>query len=55
LEVTPGLLRAFATSGVLRAQLAFAGEGPLRLELQAETLSLGLNSQARFIGFANQT
>jgi glycosyltransferase involved in cell wall biosynthesis len=49
------LLRAFAASDVRGAHLVFAGEGPLRLELQAEARSLGLNGQVLFIGFANQT
>ena len=44
------LLRAFAASSVRGAHLVFAGEGRLRLELQAETLSLGLNGRVRFIG-----
>jgi glycosyltransferase involved in cell wall biosynthesis len=49
------LLRAFAASDVPRAHLIFAGEGPLRQELQAEALSLGLKGRVHFIGFANQT
>jgi glycosyltransferase involved in cell wall biosynthesis len=49
------LLRAFAASDVPGAHLIFAGEGPLRHEMQAEAHSLGLNGRVRFIGFANQT
>jgi glycosyltransferase involved in cell wall biosynthesis len=49
------LLRAFAASGVPGAHLVFAGEGPLREELNTEARLLGLNGQVQFIGFANQT
>jgi glycosyltransferase involved in cell wall biosynthesis len=49
------LLRAFAASEVPGAHLIFAGEGPLRQELQTEAHSMGLNGQVHFIGFANQT
>jgi glycosyltransferase involved in cell wall biosynthesis len=49
------LLRGFAASNVHGAHLVFAGEGPQRLELEAEARSLGLSDRVRFIGFANQT
>jgi glycosyltransferase involved in cell wall biosynthesis len=49
------LLRAFKASEVPGAHLIFAGEGPLRQELQTEAHLMGLNGQVRFIGFANQT
>lgn len=49
------LLRGFAASNVREAHLVFAGEGPMRLELEAEARLLGLNGRVRFIGFANQT
>ena len=49
------LLRAFAAADVPGAHLVFAGEGPLRAELQAEARSSGLNGRVRFLGFANQT
>jgi glycosyltransferase involved in cell wall biosynthesis len=49
------LLHAFAASGVPGAYLIYAGEGPLREQLEAEARSLGLNGQVRFVGFANQT
>jgi glycosyltransferase involved in cell wall biosynthesis len=49
------LLHAFAASGVPGAHLIFAGEGPLREQLNAEARSLGLNGQVHFVGFANQT
>jgi glycosyltransferase involved in cell wall biosynthesis len=49
------LLRAFARARVHNAYLVFCGEGPQRVELEAEALSLGLNGHVRFIGFTNQT
>jgi glycosyltransferase involved in cell wall biosynthesis len=49
------LLRGFAASNVRGAHLVFAGEGPMRLELEAEARLLGINGRVRFIGFANQT
>jgi glycosyltransferase involved in cell wall biosynthesis len=49
------LLRAFAAARISGAYLIFAGEGPLRAELEAEARSLGLGDQVRFLGFANQT
>jgi len=49
------LLRAFAAARIPGAYLMFAGEGPLRAELEAEAHSLGLGNQVRFLGFANQT
>ena len=49
------LLRAFAAVEVPAAHLVFAGDGPLRAELQAEARSSGLNGRVRFLGFANQT
>jgi glycosyltransferase involved in cell wall biosynthesis len=49
------LLRAFASASVQGAHLVFAGDGPMRSELEAETRSLGLHRQVRFLGFVNQT
>lgn len=49
------LLRAFALLGVPNARLLFAGEGPLRAELQAEADSLGLAERVCFLGFVNQS
>ena len=49
------LLRAFAKVGVDRSILIFAGEGPLRGQLEAESAALGLADRVRFRGFVNQT
>jgi glycosyltransferase involved in cell wall biosynthesis len=48
-------LRAFAAASVPDAYLVFAGEGPLRSELEAEARALGLSDHVRFLGFTNQT
>jgi glycosyltransferase involved in cell wall biosynthesis len=49
------LLRAFAKANLPNALLVFAGEGPLRQQLQAEAALLGAVSRVRFLGFVNQT
>lgn len=49
------LLRAFARARVPDTLLVFAGEGPLRKELEAEAHSLGLAERVRFLGFVNQS
>jgi glycosyltransferase involved in cell wall biosynthesis len=49
------LLRAFAKANLPNALLAFAGEGPLRQQLEAEAALLGVTSRIRFLGFVNQT
>jgi glycosyltransferase involved in cell wall biosynthesis len=49
------LLRAFAQAGVDGAYLVFAGEGPLRKELEAEAQGLGVAERVRFLGFVNQS
>lgn len=49
------LLRSFAAAAVPDAYLVFAGEGPLRSELEAEAHALGLSDRVRFLGFTNQT
>jgi glycosyltransferase involved in cell wall biosynthesis len=52
----PGdLLHAFARAAVPNAVLVFAGEGPLRLQLESEALTLGLANRVRFLGFVNQS
>jgi glycosyltransferase involved in cell wall biosynthesis len=48
-------LRAFAKASVPDSYLIFAGEGPLRPALEAETQNLGVASQVRFLGFINQS
>src|SRR5207249_1328427 len=49
------VLRAFAKAGVPQAHLVYAGEGPLRGELEAEAKSLGIAANVRFLGFRNQS
>jgi glycosyltransferase involved in cell wall biosynthesis len=49
------LLRAFAKANLANARLVFAGEGPLRAELENEAASLGIASRVRFLGFVNQS
>jgi len=49
------LLHAFAKAKVSNAHLVYAGEGPLRGQLQAEAKRLGVPQQVRFLGFVNQT
>jgi glycosyltransferase involved in cell wall biosynthesis len=49
------LLHAFAQADVPDTHLIFAGEGPLRAQLEAEARSLGISSRVRFLGFINQS
>jgi glycosyltransferase involved in cell wall biosynthesis len=49
------LLRAFAKAKISNALLIFAGEGPLRPQLEAEAVLLGVTCRVRFLGFVNQT
>ncbi|MBZ5701821.1 MAG: glycosyltransferase family 4 protein [Acidobacteriia bacterium] len=49
------LLRAFAGAALADVILVFAGEGPLRAQLEAETAALGLRDRVRFLGFVNQS
>jgi glycosyltransferase involved in cell wall biosynthesis len=49
------LLQAFAQASVPNSLLIFAGEGPLKKDLQAETIRLGISDRVRFLGFVNQT
>jgi glycosyltransferase involved in cell wall biosynthesis len=49
------LLRAFAKANLSNALLVFAGEGPLRRQLEAEAAFLGVTSRVRILGFVNQT
>jgi glycosyltransferase involved in cell wall biosynthesis len=52
----PGdLLRAFATAKLSNALLVFAGEGPLRAELESQAAELGIAASVRFLGFVNQS
>jgi len=49
------LLRAFAKAKYSGCAAAFAGEGPLRSQLESEAASLGVASRVRFLGFVNQS
>jgi glycosyltransferase involved in cell wall biosynthesis len=49
------LLRAFASSNTPDSLLIFAGEGPLRAQLEREAAALGVASRVRFLGFVNQS
>jgi len=49
------LLEAFARAKVPDSYLVFAGDGPLRKEIEEKTRSLGLSERVRFLGFVNQT
>ncbi len=49
------LVQAFAKVNVENSLLLLAGDGPLKEELHAETLRLGISDRVRFLGFINQT
>ncbi|MGB7433993.1 MAG: glycosyltransferase [Candidatus Acidiferrum sp.] len=49
------LLRAFALCNRDDALLVYAGEGPLRGELEKTALDLGVSKHVRFLGFQNQS
>ena len=49
------LLHAFAQAKLPRAVLVFAGEGPLRAELEQTAATLGIPERVRFLGFVNQS
>ncbi len=49
------LLQAFAKARVANAKLIFAGEGPQRSDLEAETIRLGIADRVKFLGFINQS
>lgn len=48
-------LQAFAQANVPNSYLLYAGDGPLRAELELEALRLGVASRVRFLGFVNQS
>jgi glycosyltransferase involved in cell wall biosynthesis len=48
------LLKAFAEAALSQAILVFAGEGPLRPELESSAAALGVAGRVRFLGFVNQ-
>lgn len=49
------VLKAFVKANVSDAYLVFAGDGPLRPDLEAEVKSLGLDKYVKFLGFVNQS
>ena len=49
------LLEAFAQARLRRALLIFAGDGPLRAEVESRAATLGVSEHVRFLGFVNQT
>ena len=49
------LLRAFAKAGMPDSVLIFAGEGPLRPQIESEAAALGIASRVRILGFINQS
>jgi glycosyltransferase involved in cell wall biosynthesis len=49
------LLQAFAQAALPNGLLVIAGDGPLRSQLQAEALALGIAARVRFLGFVNQS
>jgi glycosyltransferase involved in cell wall biosynthesis len=49
------VLRAFVRAGVSGSYLLFAGEGPLRGEIEREIAALGARDHVRLLGFVNQS
>jgi glycosyltransferase involved in cell wall biosynthesis len=49
------LLQAFAKAAVADSLLLFAGEGPLKGQLESEAKRLGISHRVHFLGFINQT
>jgi len=49
------LLDAFNKAGVAGSHLVFAGDGPMRAELESSAKSLGLEGRVHFFGFTNQS
>ncbi|MEQ8994948.1 MAG: glycosyltransferase family 4 protein [Coleofasciculus sp. B1-GNL1-01] len=49
------VLKAFAKANVSGSYLVFAGEGPLRIELEAAAKALQLSERVKFLGFVNQS
>jgi len=49
------VLRAFAKANVPNAYLVFAGDGPLRTQLEGEAKALAVSERVRFLGFVNQS
>jgi glycosyltransferase involved in cell wall biosynthesis len=49
------VLRAFAKANISGARLVFAGDGPLRQQLETEARTLGVAERVSFLGFVNQS
>ena len=49
------LLQAFASLKQTNARLVFAGDGPLRQQLENQAIALGIGGRVRFLGFVNQS
>lgn len=49
------VLHAFHRADLPNSYLVFAGEGPLRKELECEASQLGISDRVRFLGFVNQS
>jgi glycosyltransferase involved in cell wall biosynthesis len=49
------LLHAFAKAAVPQSTLVFAGEGPLRSQIEEEARALGIIDRIRMLGFVNQS
>lgn len=49
------LLRAFAKTNMPDSVLVFAGEGPLRPQIESEAAELGIAARVRILGFTNQS
>ena len=49
------LVEAFAAAAVPGSYLVFAGDGPLRREIEAKAAELGILDRVRLLGFVNQS
>jgi len=49
------LLRAFARANVPGSYLVYAGDGPLKNDIEAEAKALNIAERVRFLGFVNQS
>jgi len=49
------LLHAFVAAHIAKSKLIFAGDGPQRADLEAETIRLGIADRVKFLGFVNQS
>ena len=49
------LLRAFASANVPGSYLVYAGDGPLKSDLETEAKAFGIADRTRFLGFVNQS